>query len=214
MVEFPRRNSRHGAEPRSRQCRCGYLRLGPGHQGRRHGQADRAIVDVPVGTELLGRVVDALGNPIDGKGPIKCQAARPRRRQGARQSFRRKSSTSRCRTGLKAIDALIPGRPRPQRELVIGDRQTGKDRDHSRYDPQPESHSRHARKGIRLYCVTSLRPEALDGRSVRQRCSKSAARCSIRSSSPQRLPIRADAVSGSVRRLRMGEYFRDNGKHA
>ena len=83
-----------------------------------------AIVDVPVGPELLGRVVDALGNPIDGKGPIK---AKERRRVDVKAPgiIPRKSVHEPMSTGLKAIDALIPV-GRGQRELVIGDRQTGK----------------------------------------------------------------------------------------
>jgi F-type H+/Na+-transporting ATPase subunit alpha len=83
-----------------------------------------AIVDVPVGKGLLGRVVDALGNPIDGKGPI--QAAERRRVDvKAPGIIPRKSVHEPMSTGLKAIDALIPI-GRGQRELVIGDRQTGK----------------------------------------------------------------------------------------
>jgi F-type H+-transporting ATPase subunit alpha len=83
-----------------------------------------AIVDVPVGKGLLGRVVDALGNPIDGKGPIK---ATERRRVDVKAPgiIPRKSVHEPMATGLKAIDALIPI-GRGQRELIIGDRQTGK----------------------------------------------------------------------------------------
>ena len=83
-----------------------------------------AIVDVPVGKGLLGRVVDALGNPIDGKGPI---AADERRRVDVKAPgiIPRKSVHEPMATGLKAIDALIPI-GRGQRELIIGDRQTGK----------------------------------------------------------------------------------------
>ncbi len=83
-----------------------------------------AIVDVPVGPGLLGRVVDALGNPIDGKGPIKA-AERRRVDVKAPGIIPRKSVHEPMSTGLKAIDALIPI-GRGQRELVIGDRQTGK----------------------------------------------------------------------------------------
>ena len=83
-----------------------------------------AIVDTPVGMGLLGRVVDALGNPIDGKGPIK---ATERRRVDVKAPgiIPRKSVHEPMSTGLKAIDALIPI-GRGQRELIIGDRQTGK----------------------------------------------------------------------------------------
>ncbi len=83
-----------------------------------------AIVDVPVGKEMLGRVVDALGNPIDGKGPIKA-TRRARVDVKAPGIIPRKSVHEPMATGLKAIDALIPI-GRGQRELIIGDRQTGK----------------------------------------------------------------------------------------
>jgi F-type H+/Na+-transporting ATPase subunit alpha len=83
-----------------------------------------AIVDVPVGKGLLGRVVDALGNPIDGKGPIE---GTERRRVDVKAPgiIPRKSVHEPMATGLKSIDALIPI-GRGQRELIIGDRQTGK----------------------------------------------------------------------------------------
>ena len=83
-----------------------------------------AIVEVPVGKELLGRVVDGLGNPIDGKGPLK---TKERRRVDVKAPgiLPRKSVHEPMQTGLKAIDALIPI-GRGQRELIIGDRQTGK----------------------------------------------------------------------------------------
>ena len=82
------------------------------------------IVDVPVGKDLLGRVVDALGNPIDGKGPIVTDD-RARVEVKAPGIIPRKSVHEPVQTGLKAIDALIPV-GRGQRELIIGDRQTGK----------------------------------------------------------------------------------------
>jgi F-type H+-transporting ATPase subunit alpha len=83
-----------------------------------------AIVDVPVGKELLGRVVDGLGNPIDGKGPIK-SANRALADVKAPGILPRKSVHEPMSTGLKAVDAMIPI-GRGQRELIIGDRQTGK----------------------------------------------------------------------------------------
>ncbi len=82
------------------------------------------IVDVPVGKGLLGRVVDALGNPIDGKGPIESTERRPVEVK-APGIIPRKSVHEPVQTGIKAIDSLIPI-GRGQRELIIGDRQTGK----------------------------------------------------------------------------------------
>ncbi len=84
----------------------------------------KSIVDVPVGKGLLGRVVDALGNPIDGKGPIKADK-RTRVEIKAPGIIARKSVHEPMSTGIKSIDALIPI-GRGQRELIIGDRQTGK----------------------------------------------------------------------------------------
>src|SRR5262245_23546440 len=83
-----------------------------------------AIVEVPVGKGLLGRVVDALGNPLDGKGPIQSDT-RMRVDVKAPGILPRKSVHEPMATGLKSIDALIPI-GRGQRELIIGDRQTGK----------------------------------------------------------------------------------------
>ncbi|MCA3419074.1 MAG: F0F1 ATP synthase subunit alpha, partial [Roseomonas sp.] len=82
------------------------------------------IVDVPVGKGLLGRVVDGLGNPIDGKGPL-TDVVRMRAEVKAPGIIPRKSVHEPMQTGIKAIDALIPI-GRGQRELIIGDRQTGK----------------------------------------------------------------------------------------
>ncbi|KAF5966772.1 ATP synthase subunit alpha, mitochondrial [Fusarium bulbicola] len=82
------------------------------------------IVDVPVGPEMLGRVVDALGNPIDGKGPINTKEKR-RAQLKAPGILPRKSVNEPVQTGLKSIDAMVPV-GRGQRELIIGDRQTGK----------------------------------------------------------------------------------------
>ena len=84
-----------------------------------------AIVDVPIGKELLGRVVDALGNPIDGKGTLDKKIKRNRVEVKAPGIIPRKSVGEPVQTGLKAIDSLIPI-GRGQRELIIGDRQTGK----------------------------------------------------------------------------------------
>src|SRR5690348_12647706 len=110
-----------------------------------------AIVDVPVGKGLLGRVVDALGNPIDGKGPIKADK-RARVDVKAPGIIPRKSVHEPMATGLKAIDSLIPI-GRGQRELIIGDRQTGKTAialdtilNQKPLNAQPD-------EKIRLYCV-------------------------------------------------------------
>ena len=84
-----------------------------------------AIVDVPVGKELLGRVVDGLGNPIDGKGTLSPKIQKKRVEVKAPGIIPRQSVSEPMQTGLKSIDTLIPV-GRGQRELIIGDRQTGK----------------------------------------------------------------------------------------
>ena len=82
------------------------------------------VLEVPVGENLLGRVVDSLGNPIDGKGPIQAQSTSPLEKV-APGVITRKSVDQPVQTGLKAIDSMVPI-GRGQRELIIGDRQTGK----------------------------------------------------------------------------------------
>ena len=93
------------------------------HEGTEVRRTGR-IVSVPVGEALLGRVVHALGGPIDGKGPINCTETRPIEAE-APGIIRRKSVSVPLQTGIKAIDSMIPI-GRGQRELIIGDRQTGK----------------------------------------------------------------------------------------
>jgi len=82
------------------------------------------ILEVPVGPELLGRVVDALGNPIDGKGPLNAKQTAPIERVAPGVIYR-KSVSQPIQTGYKAVDSMVPV-GRGQRELIIGDRQTGK----------------------------------------------------------------------------------------
>lgn len=83
-----------------------------------------SIVDVPIGEDMLGRVLDALGNPIDGKGPIQGDNRR-RIELKAPGIIPRQSVHEPMQTGLKSVDSLVPI-GRGQRELIIGDRQTGK----------------------------------------------------------------------------------------
>lgn len=87
-------------------------------------KATGRVMEVPVGNALIGRVVDALGNPIDGRGPVKALEKYPTERV-ASGVMSRKSVHEPLQTGIKAIDALVPV-GRGQRELIIGDRQTGK----------------------------------------------------------------------------------------
>ncbi|MBV9537949.1 MAG: F0F1 ATP synthase subunit alpha, partial [Acidisphaera sp.] len=125
MVEFPGAGMR-GMALNLESDNVGVVIFGDDRQIREGDTVSRtgSIVDVPVGDALLGRVVDGLGNPLDGKGPI---AASERRRVEVKAPgiIPRRSVHEPMQTGLKAIDALIPI-GRGQRELIIGDRQTGK----------------------------------------------------------------------------------------
>ncbi|MCL5265036.1 MAG: F0F1 ATP synthase subunit alpha [Chloroflexi bacterium] len=124
LVEFP--NGVVGLAMNLEEETVGVVLLGPdsmikeGDQVRTTGR----IAEVPVGEALIGRVVDALGRPIDGKGPIETTKTRPIERV-APNVVMRQAVTTPVQTGLKAIDGLIPI-GRGQRELIIGDRQTGK----------------------------------------------------------------------------------------
>jgi F-type H+-transporting ATPase subunit alpha len=172
-----------------------------------------AIVDTPVGMGLLGRVVDALGNPIDGKGPIKA-TERKRVDVKAPGIIPRKSVNEPMSTGLKAIDALIPV-GRGQRELVIGDRQTGKTaiildtmlNQKSVHDNGPEKE--------KLYCVYVAigQKRSTVAQFVKVLEERGALEYSIivaaTASDPAPMQFLAPFTACT-----MGEYFRDNGMHA
>jgi F-type H+-transporting ATPase subunit alpha len=173
-----------------------------------------SIVDVPVGPELLGRVVDALGNPIDGKGPIKAKK-RARVDVKAPGIIPRKSVHEPMSTGLKAIDALIPV-GRGQRELVIGDRQTGKTAILlDTFLNQKPIHDDPSREADRLYCVYVA---------IGQKRSTVAQFVKVleeRGALPYSIVIAATASDPAPMQYlapfagcAMGEYFRDNGQHA
>jgi F-type H+-transporting ATPase subunit alpha len=172
-----------------------------------------AIVDVPVGPGLLGRVVDALGNPIDGKGPIK---ATERRRVDVKAPgiIPRKSVHEPMSTGLKAIDALIPV-GRGQRELVIGDRQTGKTA--IILDTilnQKPIHESGAEKD-KLFCVYVAvgQKRSTVAQFVKVLEERGALDYSIivAATASDPAPMQFLAPFGGCA---MGEWFRDNGKHA
>jgi len=172
-----------------------------------------AIVDVPVGKELLGRVVDALGNPIDGKGPIKSKE-RKRVDVKAPGIMPRKSVHEPMSTGLKAIDALIPV-GRGQRELVIGDRQTGKTaiildtflNQKPIHDNGPEKE--------KLYCVYVAigQKRSTVAQFVKVLEERGALEYSVviaaTASDPAPMQYLAPFAGCTI-----GEYFRDNGMHA
>lgn len=171
------------------------------------------IVDVPVGKGLLGRVVDALGNPIDGKGPI-VDATRQRVEVKAPGIIPRKSVHEPVQTGLKAIDALVPV-GRGQRELIIGDRQTGK----TAIAIDTFINQKEANKGTdeskKLYCIYVAvgQKRSTVAQIVRQLEENGAMEYSIvvaaTASEPAPLQYLAPYTGAT-----MGEFFRDNGMHA
>ena len=165
-----------------------------------------AIVDVPVGKGLLGRVVDALGNPIDGKGPIESRraAAVDVKAPGI---IPRKSVHEPMQTGLKAIDALIPI-GRGQRELIIGDRQTGKTAvalDTILNQKAINETGDEIEEALLHLC--RYRPEALDRRAVRQDARGARRARILDRRRGDRLRPGADAVPGAVHRLHHGRVF-------
>ncbi|MCC0037572.1 MAG: F0F1 ATP synthase subunit alpha [Brucellaceae bacterium] len=172
-----------------------------------------AIVDVPVGPGLLGRVVDALGNPIDGKGPIKA-AERRRVDVKAPGIIPRKSVHEPMSTGLKAIDALIPV-GRGQRELIIGDRQTGKTAIILDTFLNQKSLNQGDDESQKLYCVYVAvgQKRSTVAQFVKVLEERGALEYSIviaaTASDPAPMQFLAPFAGCA-----MGEYFRDNGKHA
>ena len=173
-----------------------------------------AIVDTPVGPGLLGRVVDGLGNPIDGKGPIE-HTERRRVDVKAPGILPRKSVHEPMSTGLKAIDALIPI-GRGQRELVIGDRQTGKTAIIlDTFLNQRPAHDANASDTDKLYCIYVAvgQKRSTVAQFVRQLEESGALPYSIviaaTASDPAPLQYIAPFTGCAI-----GEWFRDNGKHA
>ena len=172
-----------------------------------------AIVEVPVGRELLGRVVDALGNPIDGKGPINA-TKRSRVDVKAPGIIPRKSVHEPMATGLKAVDALIPI-GRGQRELIIGDRQTGKTAIALDTILNQKSLNDGDDEKSKLYCVYVAigQKRSTVAQFVKVLEERGALEYSIivaaTASDPAPMQFLAP-FSGCA----MGEFFRDNGSHA
>ncbi|WP_185984461.1 F0F1 ATP synthase subunit alpha [Aureimonas mangrovi] len=173
-----------------------------------------AIVDVPVGKGLLGRVVDGLGNPIDGKGPIE---GGERRRVDVKAPgiIPRKSVHEPMSTGLKAIDALIPI-GRGQRELVIGDRQTGKTAILlDTFLNQKPAHDAGASEKDKLYCIYVAvgQKRSTVAQFVRTLEERGALQYSIVIAATASDPAPMQYIAPFTG-CAMGEFFRDNGMHA
>jgi len=171
------------------------------------------IVDVPIGKGLLGRVVDALGNPIDGKGPIE-YTERRRVEVKAPGIIPRKSVHEPVQTGLKALDALVPI-GRGQRELVIGDRQTGKTAVAMDTFINQKDINAGGDESQKLYCIYVAigQKRSTVAQIVRQLEENGAMDYTIvvaaTASEPAPLQYLAPYTGCT-----MGEYFRDNGMHA
>ena len=173
-----------------------------------------SIVDVPIGDELLGRVLDALGNPIDGKGPIS-QDQKRRVEVKAPGIIPRQSVHEPMQTGLKAVDSLVPI-GRGQRELIIGDRQTGKTA--IAIDTilnQKESFDEGGDVDARLYCIYVAvgQKRSTVSNIVQVLNDKDAMKYTIivAATASEAAPLQFLApYSGCA----IGEYFRDSGKHA
>jgi F-type H+/Na+-transporting ATPase subunit alpha len=174
----------------------------------------QAIVDAPVGKGLLGRVVDALGNPIDGKGDLDKKLERKRVDVKAPGIIPRKSVNEPMQTGLKAIDSLIPI-GRGQRELIIGDRQTGKTAVAIDTIINQKEINKSAEEKNKLYCIYVAIGQK---RSTVAQIVKS-----LEDAGAMEYTIIVSATASDPAPLQflapytgctMGEYFRDNGMHA
>ncbi len=173
-----------------------------------------AIVDVPVGKGLLGRVVDGLGNPIDGKGPLE-DVTRERVEVKAPGIIPRQSVSEPMQSGLKAIDALVPV-GRGQRELIIGDRQTGKTAVAiDTFINQKATNDAAASDSDKLFCIYVAvgQKRSTVAQIVKSLEENGALEYSIvvaaTASEPAPLQFLAP-YTGTA----MGEFFRDNGMHA
>ena len=173
-----------------------------------------AIVDVPVGKKLLGRVVDALGNPIDGKGELDKKLERRRVEVKAPGIIPRQSVNQPMQTGLKALDTLIPI-GRGQRELIIGDRQTGKTAIAIDTIINQKDINKSGEEEDKLYCIyVAIGQKQSTVAQIVKSLEEAGALeyttvVSATASDPAPLQFLAPYTGCT-----MGEYFRDNGMHA
>ncbi len=183
--------------------------IGEGDTVKRTG----TIVDVPVGKGLLGRVVDALGNPIDGKGPIDATERRLVEVK-APGIIPRKSVHEPVQTGLKALDALVPV-GRGQRELIIGDRQTGKTAVAIDAILNQKSVNDTGDESKKLYCIYVVigQKRSTVAQVVKTLEDYGAMEYSIVVSATASEPAPMQFLAPYAG-CAMGEYFRDNGMHA
>jgi F-type H+-transporting ATPase subunit alpha len=173
-----------------------------------------AIVDVPVGKKLLGRVVDALGNPIDGKGELDKKLKKRRVEVKAPGIIPRQSVNQPMQTGLKALDTLIPI-GRGQRELIIGDRQTGKTAIAIDTIINQKEINKSGEEKNKLYCIyVAIGQKRSTVAQIVKTLEEAGAMeytsiVSATASDPAPLQFLAPYTGCTL-----GEYFRDNGMHA
>src|SRR5437868_4878357 len=205
LVEFP--NNLTGLVLNLEEDSVGVALMGEQEHLREGDVVKRTgrIADVPVGPEVIGRVVDALGQPIDGKGPIGSKERRKIEvkapgivaRQGVKEPMQ---------TGIKAIDAMIPI-GRGQRELIIGDRQTGK--------TAVAVDAIINQKGQNMFCIyVAIGQKQSTVASVMDRLEQAGAMAYttiVMAGASEPAPLQFIAPYCGVT---MGEYFRDNGQHA
>jgi F-type H+-transporting ATPase subunit alpha len=214
MVEFPSAGVR-GMALNLESDNVGIVVFGDDSRIREGDTVSRTgtIVDVPVGKGLLGRVVDGLGNPIDGKGPL-TNVTRSRVEVKAPGIIPRKSVHEPMQTGIKAIDSLIPI-GRGQRELVIGDRQTGKTAVIIDTILNQKTINAGTDESKKLYCIYVAigQKRSTVAQLVRTLEERGALEYSIvvaaTASDPAPMQFLAPYTGCT-----MGEYFRDNGMHA
>ncbi|KAL4890617.1 P-loop containing nucleoside triphosphate hydrolase protein [Aspergillus ambiguus] len=171
------------------------------------------IVDVPVGPELLGRVVDALGNPIDGKGPINAKS-KSRAQLKAPGILPRRSVNQPVQTGMKCVDSMVPI-GRGQRELIIGDRQTGKTAVALDAMLNQKRWNNSSDESKKLYCIYVAvgQKRSTVAQLVKTLEENDAMKYSIivAATASEAAPLQYLApFTGCA----MGEWFRDNGRHA
>ena len=210
LVELP--NGVFGMALNLEEDNVGLVLFGDSRLVREGDLAKRTgrVVEVPVGPEMLGRVVNPLGQPIDGKGPINAKESLPVERK-ALGVMARQPVKEPLQTGLKAIDSMIPI-GRGQRELIIGDRQTGKTAIavdaiiNQKYTHKTDSP---------VYCIyVAIGQKASTVASIVSELEENGAMeytTVVASSASEAAPLQFIApYSGCA----IGEYFRDNGKHA
>ena len=210
LVELP--NGVFGMALNLKEDNVGLVLFGDSRLVREGDLAKRTgrVVEVPVGPEMLGRVVNPLGQPIDGKGPINAKESLPVERK-ALGVMARQPVKEPLQTGLKAIDSMIPI-GRGQRELIIGDRQTGKTAIavdaiiNQKYTHKTDSP---------VYCIyVAIGQKASTVASIVSELEENGAMeytTVVASSASEAAPLQFIAPYAGCA---MGEYFRDNGKHA